>query len=90
MAKVIPPFTGPSLRWYETVLSDARLTAARQDFERFLDRSCLLLEAALNRREGSRTWEVPLVAVRSLLLRFGPYWAEISTLSPAGLGIHCR
>ncbi len=24
----IPPFTGPSLRWYEAVLSDARLTAA--------------------------------------------------------------
>src|SRR3954452_12128908 len=24
----IPPFTGPSLRWYETVLGDARLTAA--------------------------------------------------------------
>jgi spermidine/putrescine transport system permease protein len=24
----IPPFTGPSLRWYEAVLSDSRLTAA--------------------------------------------------------------
>src|SRR5689334_15239614 len=24
----IPPFTGPSLRWYETVLSDTRLTSA--------------------------------------------------------------
>src|SRR3954454_16303991 len=24
----IPPFTGPSLRWYEAVLVDARLTAA--------------------------------------------------------------
>lgn len=24
----IPPFTGPSLRWYQAVLSDARLTAA--------------------------------------------------------------
>jgi len=24
----IPPFTGPSLRWYETVLGDARLTSA--------------------------------------------------------------
>lgn len=24
----IPPFTGPSLRWYEAVLSDARLTSA--------------------------------------------------------------
>ena len=24
----IPPFTGPSLRWYEAVLADARLTAA--------------------------------------------------------------
>lgn len=24
----IPPFTGPSLRWYDAVLSDARLTAA--------------------------------------------------------------
>src|SRR5436190_11114656 len=24
----IPPFTGPSLRWYEAVLGDARLTAA--------------------------------------------------------------
>ncbi|TIX20676.1 MAG: ABC transporter permease, partial [Mesorhizobium sp.] len=24
----IPPFTGPSLRWYEAVLSDTRLTSA--------------------------------------------------------------
>src|SRR5262245_35436441 len=24
----IPPFTGPSLRWFEAVLSDARLTSA--------------------------------------------------------------
>ena len=24
----IPPFTGPSLRWYQAVLSDARLTSA--------------------------------------------------------------
>ncbi len=24
----IPPFTGPSLRWYDAVLGDARLTAA--------------------------------------------------------------
>ena len=24
----IPPFTGPSLRWYEAVLADPRLTAA--------------------------------------------------------------
>ncbi|MGO4840788.1 ABC transporter permease, partial [Rhizobiaceae sp. 2RAB30] len=24
----IPPFTGPSLRWYAAVLSDARLTTA--------------------------------------------------------------
>ena len=24
----IPPFTGPSLRWYEAVLGDARLTSA--------------------------------------------------------------
>ena len=24
----VPPFNGPSLRWYETVLADARLTSA--------------------------------------------------------------
>ena len=28
----IPPFTGPSLRWYDAVLADARLTAALAQF----------------------------------------------------------
>ena len=31
----IPPFTGPSLRWYEAVLSDARLTSALGQFARW-------------------------------------------------------
>ena len=31
----IPPFTGPSLRWYEAVLADARLTAGARQFRRW-------------------------------------------------------
>ena len=42
----IPPFTGPSLRWYEAVLADARLTVGARQFARW-SRSLSSLVASL-------------------------------------------
>ena len=49
----IPPFTGPSLRWYEAVLADARLTSALVNS---LLVAVALLAARGQRSASSRAW----------------------------------